>query len=59
LYWIEGKKLMRYDISQKEKIEVGELPSEFYLYLQIGQQIVTLIKKDTLETYTLPQELNP
>ncbi|MDX5338496.1 MAG: hypothetical protein LPK25_05675, partial [Cyclobacteriaceae bacterium] len=47
LYWIEGKKLMRYDISQKEKIEVGELPSEFYLYLQIGQQIVTLIKKDT------------
>lgn len=59
LYWIEENKLFRYSIEQKEKFEVGELPWNDYFYLQIGQQIVTLIKKDTLEIFPLPKELNP
>ncbi|WP_051287108.1 hypothetical protein [Algoriphagus mannitolivorans] len=59
LYWVEGKKLKRYSLTHQEIFEIGDLPSSDYLYLQIGQQILTLVRKDQIEVYPIPRGLNP
>lgn len=54
LFWIEGNKLKRYSLALKKIMEVGELPSSDYLYLQIGQQVLTFIQKDRIEVFPIP-----
>ena len=59
LFWIEGKNIMKYSLIQKEIIVVGQLPSSDYLYLQIGQQLLALVKKGSLEAFSIPQSWSP
>lgn len=57
LVWVESGNLKMYSISKKEVFDLGVLPEKDILSVQIGQEILVLIKKDRIEIYPIPKEL--
>jgi len=56
LFWVEGNILKRYSLFEKEVFDVGILPTTNFQFLQIGQEILTLIQNDRIEIFSIPEE---
>lgn len=57
LFWVEGKNLMMYSLTSQETSDLGTLPTDELLYLQIGQENLVLVEKNLIRIYPIPQEL--
>jgi hypothetical protein len=57
IFWIEGNKINRYSLVEKKIFPVGDLPPEKIESLQIGQDILILVKKDRIQIFPLPENL--
>lgn len=57
LFWVERNKLKMYSLGLKAIFNVGTLPTNDVLYLQIGQDMITFVKEDRIEIYPLPEGL--
>lgn len=57
LFWVEGKNLKRYSLTDQAFFDLGELPSGNFQSVQIGQEIITFVDKDRILVYALPERL--
>lgn len=57
LFWVKDSQLKMYSLSRQATFDLGPLPSEDILSLQIGGEILTLVKKNQVEIYALPKSL--
>jgi hypothetical protein len=57
LFWVEGKNLKMYSLTDQTFFDMGELPSVNFQSVQIGQEIITFVEQDRILVYTLPERL--
>ncbi len=57
LFWIEDNNLKRYSISTQETFDLGRLPLDEIKTIQIGQEIITFLVKNSIKVYLLPEDL--
>lgn len=57
LFWIAGEKLKMYSLATKAIFDLGKLPQSEIQSIQIGQEIMTLLSKDRIKVYPLPEEM--
>lgn len=57
LFWIDGKNLKGYSLTSQAFFDMGELPSENFESVQIGQEIITFVEKEAIKVYALPERL--
>lgn len=57
LFWIEGKNLKMYSLTNQSILDMGPLPSTDIQYLVIGQGIIGFVEKDIIKVFPLPEVL--